>query len=127
MKREWEIEWRRAAEWARTNFPEESREHWAAFANSVAMLVTGWSGGSGPSMREHLVSWSLGNRVDVGGITGIQLTHPRPGEWAFDAAVAFCAERCFGDADRWRDFLADILENEHCFDDDPRDLKALGS
>src|SRR5690606_26976322 len=46
-----------AREHAEREHPEASAQHRAAFANSVAYLVTGWSGGyGGPSVREHAVS-----------------------------------------------------------------------
>ena len=61
----------KALAWAKRNYSQASAAHRAAFANSVSYLVTGFSGGyGGPSLREHLLSWSLGEvgSVSVGGV-----------------------------------------------------------
>lgn len=80
----------------------------SAFANSVAYLVTGMSGGyGGPSIREHLVS------------------HVYPGRAGFctyEDAIAFCEPLCLEELDRR---ALKIVEIEYCFDDDPRDLELI--
>ncbi|MGC8710954.1 MAG: hypothetical protein ACP5RH_01045 [Leptodesmis sp.] len=109
--------WSQALEWANQNYPDESAYHKASFANSVTYLVTGASGGyGGPSLREHLVSWS------VGAAWGI--CYP-PGSWTFEEAVAYAAPLCFDNPAKHLSRLAEIQEVEACFDDDPEDLRAL--
>lgn len=106
----------KAMEWASENHSADSLHHRCAFANSVAYLVTGWSGGfGGPSMREHLVSWSLALLGDL----------PRSGDWDFDKAVTHAARYCFEPAANYRRELLLILEGENCFDDDPEDIEYL--
>lgn len=120
-----------AMAWANQNKPAASMHHKAAFANSVAYLITGASGGyGGPSLREHLVSWSLGTAgtVNIDGQAMTTITPgslPMPGQWTFEAAVAHAAPLCFESARRHLNLLLQIQEREHCFDDDPEDLKAL--
>ncbi|MGB9774566.1 MAG: hypothetical protein ACPL4I_11180 [Bacteroidota bacterium] len=105
----------KAMSWANQNYPEESIQLKAAFANSVAYLVTGLSGGyGGPSLREHLVSWS----VETAGKAS-------PGSWTFEKAVAFSAPLCFSPTAKFLGRLAEIQEVEASFDDDPEDLLAL--
>ncbi|MFQ3619177.1 MAG: hypothetical protein SNJ57_19430 [Cyanobacteriota bacterium] len=121
----------KALEWANQNRPTTSTQHRAAFANSVAYLVTGASGGyGGPSLREHLVSWSLGTvgAVNIGGQAMTTITPgrlPMPGQWTFEAAVAHAAPLCFNHASKYLNTLLQIQEREYCFDDDPADLEAL--
>jgi len=121
----------RAMAWANTHYAHESMQHKAAFANSVAYLVTGISGGyGGPSLREHLVSWSLGTTgaVNIGGQAMTTITPgnlPLPGDWAFEAAVAHAAPLCFDPARKYLNLLIQIQEREYCFDDDPEDFKVL--
>lgn len=121
----------KAMEWAKNKCPDSSLQHKAAFANSVSYLVTGASGGfGGPSIREHLCSWSLGETTTVS-IAGEAMTAiipgslPMPGSWQFDAAIEHCKPLCFDPAEKYRNKLLQILEREHCFDDDPTDLEAL--
>jgi hypothetical protein len=126
----------RAMQYAIAHQPSASLQHRAAFSNSVAYMVTGSSGGlGGPSIREHLCSWSLAG--DLGTIGAVSLggeamtviypdgTLPKTGEWEYEAAIAHCTPLCFGDIRQWRDRALQILEREYCFDDDPADLEAL--
>ena len=120
----------RALAWARENYAQASTQHQAAFANSVSYLVTGFSGGyGGPSLREHLVSWSLGEvgSVSVGGVamTTVRPTKPLPGEWQFEDAVAFAAPLCFNPAEAFGEKLLQIWEREYSFDNDPEDVNYL--
>jgi hypothetical protein len=126
----------KAMEWARLNHLAASNQHKAAFANSVSYLVTGGSGGyGGPSLREHLVSWSLAGAsasVETIAIAGEAMTLlipdgsvQKPGQWSFDAAIAFCDPLCFNPAIKYKKLLIQISEREHCFDDDLEDLKSL--
>jgi len=95
--------------------PGASAHKKAAFANGVAYLTTGWSGGyGGPSVREHAVN-SVVSRLGI------------PGEIEFDAAVKELIKDdgvVFGPI---TDLHRDIYENDHCFDDDPEDLRILRS
>jgi len=120
-----------AMAWANANYPDASIQHKAAFANSVSYLVTGFSEGyGGPSLREHLVSWNLGEvgSSSLGGIamTTVRPTKPLPGEWGFDEAVKFAAPLCFDPPERYLNLLTQIQEREYCFDDDPEDLRVIG-
>jgi hypothetical protein len=125
-----------ALDWAIEHHPNDSLAHRCAFANSVQYLVAGMSGGfGGPSLREHLCSWSLAgihgsvNAIEVGGeaMTAIYPdgSLPRSGQWTFEDAVNHCAPLCFEAAEKYRDRLLQIQEREHCFDDDPQDLEEL--
>jgi len=112
-----------------------SMQHKAAFANSVQYLVEGISGGyGGPSMREHLVTWSLGvvvGSVSLGGQAITTITYealssiPRPGQWEFREAVEYAAPFCFGSPLPYLNQLVQIQERENCFDDDPADFAFL--
>ena len=126
----------KAMKWAKENCPNASMNHKAAFANSVQYLVCGYSGGyGGPSLREHLVSWSLAGREglnEAGNLNGVAITIqypdgslPRVGDWSFDKAVEFCNPLCFDGAEKYLNLLVQIQEREYCFDDDPSDLDVL--
>ena len=126
----------KAMKWAIIFRPSASLHHKAAFANAVNYLVLGNCGGfGGPSMREHLVSWSLAGengRIEAVNLGGESLTAiypdrslPSAGKWDFESAIAHCDPLCFGDANQYRDRLIQILEREYCFDDDPADLEVL--
>jgi hypothetical protein len=122
--------------WAQTHHAEKSLQHKAAFANSVAYLVTGGSGGyGGPSLREHLVSWSLSG-ID-GAVEAISMGResftmirtdgslPIAGEWNLELAIAHCERLCFDPAEKYHNLLVQIMEREHCFDNDPKDLEVV--
>jgi hypothetical protein len=82
--------------------PAAPAAHHAAFANSVAEAVTGWSGGyGGPSMREHWASRLLGRAGT-------------PGTIPFDLAVSTVEEACYGPITLE---IARMLTFEACFDD----------
>jgi hypothetical protein len=92
--------------------PEASPQKRAAFANSVAYLVTGLSGGyGGPSVREHAAARLYGPG----------------GRHSFEEACRLLEQDdgpIFGPISElhracWRD--------EFCFDDDPEDLRVLGA
>jgi hypothetical protein len=102
----------------------------------VAYLVTGASGGfGGPSIREHLVSWSLAGqagKVEAVSIGGESMTAiypdgslPSAGKWGLENAIIHCAPICFSDIANYRKQALQIQEREHCFDDDPNDLESL--
>lgn len=102
----------------------------AAFANSVAYLVTGASGGyGGPSCREHAVTHSA--MLQGGGkqtmINDMNAFVPgpdtvMPGEWNYEAACNFAEPLCFG---QLQDIHFACYRSENCFDDAPSDIKAL--
>lgn len=125
-----------AMAWTMEHYPVASLEHRVAFANSVDYLVGGASSGfGGPSLREHLCSWSLAGpdgkvgSIDVAG-TAMTAIHsdgslPRAGNWTFEDAVKHCAPLCFGPAVDYRLQLLQIQEREHCCHDDVTDLEEL--
>lgn len=123
----------RALAWGKQRHPDAALQRHAAFANSVAYLVTGAAGGyGGPSIREHCVSWSLAGDgfnaladTSLGALT-LQMPDgrlPRAGDWEFDRACAFAEPIVYGPLPA---MAARIIEQEYCFDDDPEDIKALG-
>jgi len=121
-----------ALAWASQHYPGASPQHRAAFANSVIYLTTGLSGGyGGPSLREHLVAWSLG-QVVAASVAGIAIAVvlpsrlPEPGEWELDAALRHAAPLVFGPPEQFAEQLWQIWELEQSFDNDPRDLEFLG-
>ncbi len=101
-----------ALAYGRTHASSGGKYRLSAFANSVAYLCTGMSGGyGGPSVREHAVSYSLGG-------------NPQAGDWEFKAACVHCFPLCFGGLNAqhlkvWKE-LKDL-----CFDDDPVDVEIL--
>lgn len=119
-------------QWAKTHYPDASNHHISAFINCVTYLMTGASAGiGGPSMREHLVSWSLAGKhgqITTVPMLGTKVTAlikdgsiPDPGDWDLDAALSYCAPLVFGDVSQYRDRLQQIRFQECCFDDDPSD------
>lgn len=126
-------EWilKEALEWAKHNRPNSSLQNKAAFANSVSYFITGFSGGfGGPSIREHLCSWSLGTvtSVSIEGETMMAIVPsdlPMPGNWELNDAIVHCDQICFGPIDQYRNQMIQIMEREPCFDNDPSDLEAL--
>jgi hypothetical protein len=98
----------RAMKLGKEKHPEAPQHHHAAFANTVATLVTGWSGGyGGPSMREH---WA-GRVAESKGSDG---------SFSFEDAVTAVEEACYGSLtiDHAR-----MMEDEHCFDDAPGEIE----
>lgn len=107
--------------------------HLNAFGNSVVYLVLGVfpSNGGGPSVRSHLVSWSLvgdGTRSQIETNLG-SLTVLNPdgriksaGQWKFTEACEYAAPICFGALPA---LAKTVYKQEHCFDDDPQDLLIL--
>lgn len=125
----------KALEWAKINYPSAPAQQWAAFANSVSYLCSGFSGGyGGPSVREHAVSHALagqngktlGIETNLGGLAVLfpDGSLPRAGSWKFDTACQFAASICFGPIERLH---FECYRTEHCFDDSPEDLAALRS
>ena len=89
--------------------PGASPQKMAAFANSVAYLVTGWAGGyGGPSVRDHAVSHTYGGK-----------------RYTFEKAVALLISDeglIFGPL---TEVHRQCWQDEYCFDDDPEDVKQL--
>ena len=99
---------KRAFALGRERHPDAPAEHHAAFANSVAYCVTGWSGGyGGPSMREHLASRVAHARGGVG-------------SFDFDTAVETVEGICYNPLTLEH---ARMLEGEDCFDDAPGEVE----
>lgn len=122
----------KALNWGKSNHANADPNHRQAFANSVAYLVTGASGGHhGPSLREHLVSWSLmgigGKVANINGLTAIYSdgTLPRAGEWEYEAAISFATPLCFDPPEKYLDRLIQISGQEHCFDNAEVDIAEL--
>ena len=106
-----------------------NRHH--AFANSVVYLVTGMSGGAGPSVREHLVSWALAGDGHIGSVNtnlgSLTVITPdsrvkRAGEWSYAEAILFAEPIVYG---QLPELAKRVYLQEHCFDDDPADLEQL--
>lgn len=122
-----------ALDWADEHRSEAPIAHKAAFFNAVIYLVTGTASGvGGPSIREHLVSWSLAGPEGLISTRGDALTViypdgslPRAGAWKIEQAIAHCDPLCFGDIRNYREQAELILKHEKCFDDEPADLEAL--
>ncbi len=92
----------RAYALGRERHPTAPAAHHAAFANSVAYAVEGWSGGyGGPSLREH---WAARLLAQAG----------RPGSIPFDLAVTTVEAACYGPLTIE---IARMLSVEQCFDD----------
>lgn len=131
----WDTDQQRAFEYAKEKHPNSSLHHKHAFADSVAYLTTGWSGGIGPSVRHHLCSWALAGDEglnETASLNGLAITIqypdgrlPRAGHWEFEKAIEFCDPLCFEPAEKYLKTLLQISEREYCFDDDPADLEAL--
>ncbi|MFB6225565.1 MAG: hypothetical protein ABEI13_03870 [Candidatus Paceibacteria bacterium] len=86
-------------------YPNADDAQHMAFANSVAYLVSGWSGGyGGPSMREHLACRAKHDMVENCTI-----------EQAMEAVDHICYGELTLDHAR-------MLEGECCFDDSAEDL-----
>lgn len=95
----------RALERAKKERPDASPQHRAAYANSVAYVLTGRAGGyGGPSMREYVAS---GLRYG---------DNPPPN---FEAACREVGKSVFGPL---TDAHRAASEQECCFDDDPEDV-----
>ena len=112
--------------------PQASVQKRHAFANSVVYLVSGYSSGSkGPSIREHLVSYSLaGERgmVVPNKRKGLTLVHPdgslpMAGDWTFENACTHCEAIVYGPLPLAK--AREVAAYEYCFDDDPEDLEVL--
>lgn len=97
----------RAMKLGEKQHPDAPKQHHAAFANSVAALVTGWSGGyGGPSMREHwAIRFAYSKDVD---------------KFDFDSATKAVEEVCYGPLTINH---ALMLEEEPCFDDAPGEVR----
>lgn len=125
------LSWARV--WGEGEYAGASQYKYAAFANAVAYLCTGGSGGyGGPSVREHAVSWALSGpegyqalaQTDLGQLV-VQYPDgslPEAGQWEFEAACQFAAPLVFGPL---ANLHRRIWQVEHCFDDDPADLEQL--
>lgn len=96
---------------ARERHPLTPIQHQAAFANSVAYLVTGASGGyGGPSAREHSVTRAAIARGKIAG------------EWTIEDAAELADPLCFGPI---QPIHRDCYQQEYCFDDAPGDIAEL--
>lgn len=113
----------KALEVAKREHPDAPLSHQLSFASGVTYLVTGWSGGIGPTVRVHAVSWAIsGDGYQVGNIQFPDGRIAPAGHWEFDRACQFAEPLCFGAIGKLH--LA-CYENEHCFDDFEGDIEAL--
>lgn len=122
-----------ALEEGKNRHPNSPVQHHAAFANSVAYLMTGMSGGyGGPSVREHSVSWALSGaggkqqamQTNIGQIV-LQIpdgTLKNAGKWSYGKALEFAEPLCYGEL---TELHQKCFKQEHCFDDAPEDIEAL--
>jgi hypothetical protein len=110
---EYDVVLERARQLIEDKKPDASPQKKAAFANGVACLVTGWSGGyGGPSVREHAVN-SVINKLGI------------PGQISFEVAVEELIKSdgvIFGPI---TDLHRMIWAEEHCSYDDPEDVVEL--
>lgn len=119
-----------AEDWVKQHYPEASLYKQAAFLNSVCYLCTGICPmeTSGPSIREHLVSWSLAGDNPIGRLpNGLTVITPDPkysgpGNWDFNLACDHAAAICFGPLSRQ---ALDVIKQENVFDDDPEDTELV--
>jgi hypothetical protein len=115
---------------AQRRHPSAPQQHQAAYANSVAYLMTGMSGGyGGPSCREHAVSHAAllqggGRSTTVAGLNAF-IPGPStkmPGQWDYEEAIELAEPLCFGEL---TDLHFRCFRSENCFDDAPSDLDTL--
>ena len=114
MSDEYEEILQRARQLVEERRPEASAQKKAAFANSVAYLVTGWAGGfGGPSVREHTASRQYGQKGPLNGL------------WPFEEACNLLISEngpVFGPL---TSFHRQCWTEEYCFDNDPQDIADL--
>lgn len=120
-------------EYGKNLHPNAPIQHHAAYANSVAYLVTGASGGyGGPSCREHSVSWALsgasGRQTQVETNLGVMTLQypdgslPPAGHWEYEKALDFANPLCYGELTK---IHYECYRYEHCFDDAPEDIEQI--
>ncbi|MEM9214029.1 MAG: hypothetical protein AAGD25_06745 [Cyanobacteria bacterium P01_F01_bin.150] len=120
----------KARQWGQQQYPRSPIQHHAAFANSVAYMVTGASGGyGGASVREHAVSHAVGlhgggERTTVQGLNAFipGSGHIPAGQWGFEEACQFARSICYGELTDLHFFC---YRSENCFDDAAEDIEAL--
>jgi len=116
--------WQQAYKYGESKYHTATNAKKHAFANSVAYLVTGASGGAGPFLREHAVTWSLlgdGERKGIWHFPDGRI--PSAGEWEFEKACQFAESICF--SEKLPAICKVISQNEYYFDDDHNDLMQL--
>jgi hypothetical protein len=125
---------RRALIYAMGKYPNAHSSRHKSFSASVEELVTGdYKSDYGPTIRSHLVSWSLAgpkgtisatNTPEYGLITTLYPdgSLPRPGEWSYTEAIAHAEPIVFGVLGA---NAIKVIQQEGYFDDDPEDLKLL--
>lgn len=122
-----------ALECGKNLHPSAPIQHHAAYANAIAYLMTGASGGyGGPSCREHAVSWAMSGtngrqeqvETNIGTLT-VQYPDgslPPAGQWEFEKALKFAEPLCYGEL---TEIHYKCYKNEHCFDDAPEDIEQI--
>lgn len=100
---------------AQARWPDASSQRHAAFANSVAYLVTGWSGGyGGPSVREHAACRMYAGQGPLD-----------EGFWPEEEATRLLLDPSGPIFGPFIELHLACWREEHCFDDDPQDIIEL--
>ena len=124
----------RALAYAETKYPHAHQSRRLSFAASVEELVTGeYNSKHGPTIRSHLVSWSLAGPKGTISVTRtekyerITVIYPdgtmtRAGQWDYSDAIQYATPIVFGPLGKQ---ARQVIEQEYYFDDDPADLELL--
>lgn len=125
---------RRALMYGMGKYPSAHRSRHESFAASVEELVTGeYKSDYGPTIRSHLVSWSLAGPGGTISVTRTEQfsqvtyiypdgTMPRAGTWDYSAALKHAEPIVYGKLHK--DAIR-VIEQEGYFDDDPADIQLL--
>lgn len=125
---------RRALIYGMGKYPNAHRSRHESFAASVEELVTGeYKSDYGPTIRSHLVSWSLAGPGGTISVTRTERfkevtilypdgTLPRPGTWEYTAALKHAEPIVYGELGK---FAIRVIEQEGYFGDDPADIQLL--
>jgi len=124
--------WQQGLDIAVSHFPDNKIKQ-REFAACFVYLITGGFAGS-PTIREHLVSYSVGLQGDGVKEEDFPLFHAdtrfkMAGSFLPDEATEFILPILKADlsqAGKLRDLALTIWNNEYCFDHDPDDLLQLG-
>ena len=125
---------RRALMYGMSKYPDAHKSRHQSFAASVEELVTGeYESEHGPTIRSHLVSWSLAGPGGTISVTRTESfseitviypdgTMPRAGTWEYTAAIKHAEPIIYGKLHK--DAIR-VIEQEGYFDDDPADIQLL--
>lgn len=125
---------RRALMYGMGKYPDAHPSRHKSFAASVEELVTSeYLADTGPTIRSHLVSWSLAGPGGTVSVTRTERfkeitvlypdgTLPSPGTWEYTAAIKHAEPIVYGKLHK--DAIR-VIEQEGYFDDDPADIQLL--